>query len=231
VERLVLWDIDQTLVTVNGVSAGFFPVVLRALTGRELRQTPDMGGKTDRQLVNAVLASVGIEPSEELIEAFYDGMAGLAHERVEEMRANGRALAGAVEAVTALCAAPGVVQTVVTGNIEPVARLKLELFGLAGPLDLDVGGYGSHSVDRRDMVDFARTRATHKYGQELDGDHVTVIGDTVHDVAGALASGTRAIGVATGRTRPEELHAAGAHIVLPSLADTAALLDAVLCGR
>jgi phosphoglycolate phosphatase-like HAD superfamily hydrolase len=230
VERLVLWDIDQTLVTVNGVSAGFFPVVLRALTGRELHQTPEMGGKTDRQLVTAVLTGEGIEPSEALIEAFYEGMAGLAHERSGEMLAKGRALAGAADAIAALATVPGLVQSVVTGNIEPVARVKLELFGLDGQLDLDVGGFGSHSVDRRDMVDHARERAAHKYGRALDGERVVVIGDTVHDIAGALASGTRAIGVATGRTRPDELHAAGAHVVLPSLADTAALLQAVLCG-
>ncbi len=225
----MLWDIDQTLVTVNGVSAGFFGPALVTLTGKDLRQMPEMGGRTDRRLVTEVLTSAGVEVTESLLEDFYQAMARLAVERAHEMGSKGRALAGAVEAVEALAKVPGVVQTVVTGNIEPVARLKLELFGLAPHIDLSVGGFGSHSVDRREIVDLARARAGHKYGAFAASD-VVVIGDTVHDIAGALDSGVRAIGVATGRTKPQELTAAGAHAVLPSLLDTEAVLRSVLFG-
>ena len=127
----------------------------------------------------------------------------------------GAVLPGAREVLTALCR-PGIVQTTVTGNVAAVARAKLAAWGLDTALDLTVGAYGTEDDTRPPLVAASRRRAEAKYGRF---DEVLVIGDTVHDVAAALANDATAIGVASGRTGSGELRAAGAHAVLDSLAD------------
>jgi phosphoglycolate phosphatase-like HAD superfamily hydrolase len=47
-------------------------------------------------------------------------------------------------------------------------------------------------------------------------------------VSAALSAGARAVGVATGSYPAADLTAAGAHAVLPNLADTTLVLDALL---
>jgi len=58
-----------------------------------------------------------------------------------------------------------------------------------------------------------------------------LVGDTPLDVAAALATGARAIGVATGQFPASELEAAGASAVLTDLTGTAEVVTAVLGGR
>ena len=56
------------------------------------------------------------------------------------------------------------------------------------------------------------------------------VGDTPLDVAAALATGARAVAVATGSYPAANLVAAGAHVVLPDLTDTARVVAAVTAG-
>ncbi len=136
------------------------------------------------------------------------------------------ALPGAAAAIEALAAA-GVRQSVLTGNIRPLAELKLGLAGLGKHLDLDVGAYGDVHEVRAELVPVARQAAAAAYGLDFDGPSTVLIGDTPLDVAAALATGARAVGVATGTFPASDLAAAGAHVVLPDLTDTALLLAAV----
>jgi phosphoglycolate phosphatase len=227
VERLVLWDIDRTLVSAGSVSMEIFAAALLAVTGRELEQLPDTGGRTDRDLVGSVLVAHGIAVHDEVFEVFFAELVLASQARVADMRTRGRALPGARAALEALAEIPGVVQTVVTGNLVSIAEQKLSVFGLADLIDFQVGGYGSDSVDRADLVRLSRERAMSKYGTAVADERVIVIGDTIHDIAGALANGVVAVGVASERIPAADLRAAGAHVVLPSLADTAAVVAAV----
>jgi phosphoglycolate phosphatase len=136
------------------------------------------------------------------------------------------ALPGAAAAIEALAAA-GVRQSVLTGNIRPLAELKLGLAGLGKHLDLDVGAYGELNEVRAELVPVARQAAAAAYGRDFDGPSTVLIGDTPLDVAAALATGARAVGVATGSFPASDLAAAGAHVVLRDLTDTALLLAAV----
>ena len=136
------------------------------------------------------------------------------------------ALPGAAAAVEALAAA-GVRQSVLTGNIRPLAELKLGLAGLGKHLDLDVGAYGDVHEVRAELVPVARQAAAAAYGLDFDGPSTVLVGDTPLDVAAALATGARAVGVATGSFPASDLAAAGAHVVLPDLTDTALLIAAV----
>jgi phosphoglycolate phosphatase len=91
-------------------------------------------------------------------------------------------------------------------------------FGLERYFDTAIGGYGDDHAVRSELVLRCRQRAEAAHGPFPDED-VLVIGDTVHDVAGALTAGVVAVGVATGATPAAELAAAGAHHVLDDLGD------------
>ena len=124
----------------------------------------------------------------------------------------------------------GVVQSVLTGNLEPNALLKLASFELDGYLDFDVGGFGSDHHHRPSLVEVARTKAEGKYGTAFDGTATVLVGDTPLDVAAGRAGGARVVAVATGPYGADELAATGADVVLEDLRDTGAALAAIL-GR
>jgi phosphoglycolate phosphatase-like HAD superfamily hydrolase len=137
-----------------------------------------------------------------------------------------RPMAGASDAIAAL-ASPGVRQSVLTGNIRPLAVLKLRRAGLGDHLDLDVGAYGDVHEVRAELVAVARRAAGRAYGADFSGSSTILVGDTPLDVEAALATGARAVGVATGSYSAAELTAAGAEVVLPDLTDTARVLAAL----
>ena len=75
------------------------------------------------------------------------------------------------------------------------------------------------------------TRPAAAYGPDFAGPATVLVGDTPLDVAAALATGARAVAVATGSYPAADLAAAGAHVVLPDLTDTARVVAAVTAGR
>lgn len=143
------------------------------------------------------------------------------------MVAVGRRLPGAQEAITTL-AGDGVPQTVVTGNIKPIAIIKLEVFDLAKYFDFEVGGYGSDGDSRPPLIRQVWQRAEDKYEVRFRPDRVVIIGDTPLDMMAAHEVGVHAVGVATGSSTAAELRAAGANAVISDLTDTSAFMQAVL---
>jgi phosphoglycolate phosphatase-like HAD superfamily hydrolase len=115
-------------------------------------------------------------------------------------------------------------QTVLTGNLREVARIKLEVFGLDTFLDLEAGAYGNDHHERTELVAIAQQRASDRTGIEFGVDATVLIGDTPHDVAAGLTAGVRVIGVATGKTSLDELREAGATWVVAKVSATLALV-------
>lgn len=228
VHRLVLWDVDRTLVEVEGLGRLVYEDAFQAVFGRPLEQLADMAGRTDRYIIEQTLALHGIHAHDELLDPFYKSLGRAVRSRRGLLRAQGRALAGARAALDAVARVPSVVQSVVTGNTREIAAEKLSAFGLDEHLDFEVGGYGNDATVRRELVRLAWERVARKYRVDLPWEHVVVVGDTEHDLAGALENSAVAIGVATGATSADELDAAGASLVLDDLTDTAAVLQAVL---
>jgi phosphoglycolate phosphatase-like HAD superfamily hydrolase len=118
-------------------------------------------------------------------------------------------------------------QSLLTGNVRPLAEVKLAPLGLTEHLDLDVGAYGNEHEVRAELVHLARKRAALAYGHEFGGEATVIIGDTPLDIGAGLVTGARTVGVATGSFTMDELVAAGARVVLPDLTDTDAVLAAV----
>ena len=119
-------------------------------------------------------------------------------------------------------------QSLLTGNVQPNALLKLASFELDGYLDFDVGGFGSDHHHRPSLVEVARTKAERKYGTAFDGTATVLVGDTPLDVAAGRAGGARVVAVATGPYGPTSSRT-GADVVLEDLRDTGAC--AAILGR
>lgn len=170
-------------------------------------------GKTDRWILREL---IGHQPDDDDI-ARWERAACAAYEQLEngepgdDDRRTG--------AVLARLAASGHDLSLVTGNLEPIARRKLELRGLGRWFPGGQGGFGSDGEARADLIRIAHERAGGRPPEES-----VLIGDTPLDVAAAIAAGVRCIGVAGGRYSEADLLAAGADAAVTDLDD----LDAVL---
>jgi len=220
VNLLALWDVDYTLVSADGLGTRLYEVVFREMFGRELTTVAPKAGRTDRAIVGDTLALAGV--SRVWVDAFLVALARAAADGA--VRAQVRPMAGASDAVAALASA-GIRQSVLTGNIGPLAALKLRLAGLGDHLDLDIGAYGDVHEVRAELVTVARRAASQAYGADFSGPSTVLIGDTPLDVEAALAAGARVVAVATGSYSAADL--AGAHVVLADLTDPALVLAAV----
>jgi phosphoglycolate phosphatase len=225
--RLALWDIDHTLVSTGGVGREVFRDAFEQATGRPMERMAEVSGRTEPDIFAETLTLHGIEPSDQHLARFAEALAAGYEAKVPVLRQRGRALPGAAAALEALDSVPGVMQSVLTGNLKPVAITKLAAFGLDRYLDFEVGAYGSDDSVRANLVEIARQRAASKYHVALDEASTVLIGDTPSDVATARQGGAAVIAVASGRSDVAELQAAGAGIVLADLTDTAALVKAV----
>ena len=234
---LVLWDIDYTLVNARGVGSELYTKVFTGLYGRPLPQPGSMAGRTDRAIAREVLALAGLDGHDgtdgldQQLLVFQAALNDTAPAFAARARQVVTALPGASAALAGLAAlAPGQgpVQSLLTGNIRPMAEIKLAAAGLTRHLDLEVGSYGDQHEIRAELVAPARAAAAAAYGQDFGGTATVLIGDTPLDVAAALATGARAVGVATGHFSTADLTAAGAHAVLPDLTGTAAVVSAIL---
>lgn len=224
----MLWDIDLTLVDYSGLGRKWYSQALVNAVGKQLSHLPSFPGRTERSLVREILTAHDEPDDDERIERLYAELESIALASRESLPNLGRALAGAPEILAALAARDDVVQSLVTGNLPTLASWKLEAFDLHHHVDLEIGGYGSLSEHRHDLVEAAMGRAGTKHGRSFSPASVVVIGDTPADVEAGRHHGTVTVGVATGRFTVDELAASGADVVLRDLADTPAVVSALL---
>jgi phosphoglycolate phosphatase-like HAD superfamily hydrolase len=135
------------------------------------------------------------------------------------------------ELLERLADAPGVVQSLLTGNLAANAAVKVGAFGLQRWLDLEIGAYGSDHADRTELVPIALERARRLRGEHYEPDEVWVIGDTANDLACARAGGVRCLLVGTGTHGHEAVAGLDADAVLEDLSDLDAVLSALGLGE
>jgi phosphoglycolate phosphatase len=245
--RLVLWDVDDTLVHSADIGRYLFQIAYHEMFGREMPEASLMAGRTDRAISLEVLTLAGVRDPARQVDAFITRLRERAPGLADLARTSVREKTGAEHAIAALAALPGscqengnqaggvqrdrlVVQSLLTGNVREIAELKLGPFDLVRYLDLDAGAYGNEDEVRARLVPVARRNAARTYRHDFAGEDTVLVGDTPLDVAAALAEGARAVAVATGRYTVAELAAAGPHVVLSDLADTGQVVAAIL-GR
>ncbi|MFN2383817.1 MAG: HAD family hydrolase [Gemmatimonadota bacterium] len=218
-DRLILFDIDGTLLSAGGAPRRAFRRALADAFGTEgAAAEADFSGKTDPQIVYELMRAAGfvdghIAARVEAVFAHY--LAGLARELATETRH--RLYPGVAELVPALAADPRVVLGLLTGNIEAGARRKLDHFGLWH--HFAVGAFGSDDADRDRLPAVAIDRAAALTGVRFAGGAVLVVGDTPADIQCARAAGAMAIAVATGSPSRNALAACRPDLLLDSLED------------
>jgi len=232
-DRLVLWNIDLTLLDVGRVSREAYADAFRRVTGRPLAALPQLAGRSDTEIffeslyLNDVATGEDEVADAELLARYCWELEAAFALRQDELLQQGRLLPGALDAVTAAAGLPGIVQTVLTGTIKPNAVAKLRTFGLDRFFDLEIGGYGSDAYPRGSLLLLVKNQAAAKYRSPVTDESAVYIADTVRDIEAAAIGGARCIAVATGRSTVPELSDAGADLVLPDLSDTNQVIAAI----
>ncbi len=224
-DRLVLWDVDGTLIPALGLRDLLYREAFRTTAGRE--PTRVLGSFAGVELADAaaMLETNGLRPTTRRLERFRKHLEAAMDRHLERLARAGPA--PGVDRLLAALAEGGAVQTLVTGNVRRVAEVKVATVGLKRHLDLEVGAYGWEATERWRLVVLARERASRKHGRAYSSANTVVIGDTPLDVEAARRGGAAAIAVATGPVGLAELEASGAPVVLPHLDDVAGVLAAV----
>jgi phosphoglycolate phosphatase len=205
--RLVLFDIDGTILTARGAGRRALAAALKEVYGTAGDiERYDLRGRTDPRIVFDLMEGAGLarpavhERLDDCFEAYARGLAAevgdgsgvVTHPGIADLV---RRLHGAPEALVGL----------LTGNIEAGARIKLEPTGLSPYFRL--GAYGSDHIDRRQLPSLAVRRAQALTGKSFQPEAVVVIGDTPHDIECARHFGAIAVAVATGLYTRESLEA------------------------
>jgi len=228
--RILLWDIDGTLihsVKTGGYKEYMIPV-LEEIFGTSGR-LPEMrvSGMTDLQIVYEALSVEGISQDDILARA--EVLVSRLTEEARRVTGNGikffEVLPGVRETLEALAAHPRYESALVTGNIKPMAELKMELVGLDQFFTLP-GAFGDESHNRRDLPARAAQRIRSYLQLDLAPEQFIVIGDTPNDIDCARHFGARAVAVGTGRFYSrEEIMACEPDALLPDLVDTQMVVD------
>lgn len=224
--RLLLFDIDGTLVAGGPAKSAFHMALMDAFGTAGPIEMHDFSGKTDPQIARELLERAGL--SHEEIDR---GLPRLWERYLEELEARlpddpMDVLPGVPELMDTLVGMPDVALGLVTGNIVGGAELKL---GSAGLYDhFRTGAFGSDSEERNHLPGVALDRAQETWGVRFSGKDVLVIGDTPRDVECGLAHQVGTVGVASGRFAADELRNAGAHHVVEDFSDTDGLLGILL---
>lgn len=227
--RLILFDIDGTLLSTNGAARRAFERGLLEVYGTTgPLATHPFDGKTDPQIARELLSVAGLTDAE--IAA---GLAALwvsyLRELASELAAPDHTTSlypGVVPLLAALELIPDLCLALLTGNIARGAALKLESAGIDRYFRF--GAFGSDCEHRSGLPPIAVERARSHTGRNFIGQAVVVIGDTPHDVTCGQALGVFTVAVATGRHSRDDLLAAGAHVALSDLSDTLAVTQLLL---
>jgi phosphoglycolate phosphatase-like HAD superfamily hydrolase len=227
--KLVLFDIDGTILLTDGAGKRAIHRALIEIFGDTGPEDHLFGGKTDPQIVRELMRLVG--HGDDHID---DRMTELLDRYVIYLReelltgADGvRVMPGVCELLDALDVRDDVIVGLLTGNLEEGARAKLRSAGI-DPDRFKLGAYGSDHEERGELPAVAQRRAREQFGVEVTGPDVVVIGDTPADIHCGRGVGARAIAVATGHYTMSELEAHAPAAVFADLSATSDVVRAIL---
>jgi phosphoglycolate phosphatase len=224
--RLVLFDIDGTLLTDGGAAREAYGCALEAVYGYrgDLRRY-DFSGRTDPQITHMVLGDAGFSAEAvdaempRLWEQYLAALERTARGRVRE-------LPGVRALLDALAADARVILGLLTGNIEPGARVKLDNAALNDFFPF--GAYGSDSPRREELPPIAVERASRACGHRFSGRDVVIVGDSIYDVRCGVPHAATTIAIASGKTPAETLRAENPDHFFASAEEREAIIAAII---
>jgi phosphoglycolate phosphatase-like HAD superfamily hydrolase len=227
--KLVLFDIDGTVLLSDGAGKRAVRRALAEIYGTTGPENHRFDGKTDPQIVRELMLHEGHE--ERHIDGHMPRALGryveLLAEELEHPSHRAYVLPGVLELLEALHGRDDVIVGLLTGNVVEGARAKLRAVGI-DPDQFVVGAFGSDHEIRGELPAIAKQRTLEMLGHAVNGPDIIIIGDTPSDVRCGQAVGARAIGVATGHYSAKDLMEVGAYAAFEDLSDTGAVMAAIL---
>jgi phosphoglycolate phosphatase-like HAD superfamily hydrolase len=228
--RILLWDIDGTLI--RSVHTGGYKIytipVLEEIFGTSGQlATMRVSGMTDLQIIAEALRDEGFT-HDDVRKRIHEVSVRITEE-ARRVTGNGtpffQVIPGVREMLDVLDQHPRYRSALLTGNIEAMAYLKMELVGLEKYFSLP-GAFGDESHDRKDLPALAAERIREQLKMNLAAEQFIVLGDTPNDIGCAQHFGARAVALGTGRFySAEELLACEPDAFLPNLSDTDLVLE------
>lgn len=219
--RLILFDIDGTLIDSGGAGTRSLNLAIeKVFSIKNAFNGISMAGKTDTLIIKEGLMKHGISTDRStsaVLEAY------LQHLREEINNNRKHAKPGVCEILEKLSSMKNLGLGLLTGNLEPGARIKLEPFNLNKYFP--TGAFGSDDEDRNNLLPVAINRFEELFQRKIDIDDCIVVGDTPRDVECAHIYGAMCVGVATGPYPSEALIEAGADYVAEDLSEPDTLLQ------
>lgn len=221
--KLLLFDIDGTLLLTGGASKRAILGAGQKLFGDAFNADLDMGGKLDTQIYKELGKLNPTLAMEHRQDEFRDAYLKLLE---FELNWDNKAfiMPGIMELLETLRQRDQVTLGLLTGNYGPAAKAKLRAVDIAHDW-FPITAFGDEAVTRPELVELAMKRYKDLKNETLQPKEVVVIGDTPKDVACAQAHGCVAFAVATGKWSVEELQATRADIVVDNLSDASKLLE------
>lgn len=227
--KVVLFDIDGTLLRTDGAGRRALERALQETFG--VTGSPDYryDGKTDRQIVREQMQAMGVEHAriaqhmDRLLEDYLQYLEAELRDRPDQAVL----CAGVMPLLERLRSREDVTLGLLTGNVRAGARQKLR----AVDVDFDqfiVNAFGCDHEHRPELPGIARKRAEDMLGRPVQGEQLVIIGDTPADIHCGRSIGVRAIGVATGHYSVEALAEHVPAAVFATLEDTDAVIQAML---
>ena len=227
-EKLLLFDIDGTLIRSNGAGRLTLAYALEKLFGTVgPLESYNMSGKTDPRIITDLLMAAGISAKEisKSLPAIYELMAEKGQDIFTEKGM--AACVGVPELLAQLNEQEDVLLGLLTGNAQLTAPLKLAAAGI-DPLQFKVGAYGSDAMDRNELPAIGMSRANQLTGGQFDGNNTIIIGDTPADILCARAGKATAVAVASGWHAATTLAEYRPDYLFESFSNTDRVLQALL---
>ena len=223
-KRLVLFDIDGTLLITKGATSRCILRTCKSLFGESFKWGGVTAGKLDPQIFADLLAHNGIADPQAHHDRYRKAYVADFKVEIERVRDDVTVLPGVREVLDQLRSLEDVTCGVLTGNYRETAMMKLQ----AARFDLDqfeVNAFAEDADDRPGLVRAAMAAFAKKTGETATGKAVTIVGDTPNDIVCAKANGCFMFAVATGHYDMKQLAEAGADRVIADLSDPGPLLS------
>jgi phosphoglycolate phosphatase len=229
--RLVLFDIDGTILSTEGAGRRAMEGALRAQFGTAGAPSYRYDGKTDLQIVRDLLRAAGVDDDtiDAQLPALLDDYLARLDAELSHPAHRTRVYDGVRELIAAVEARADLLPGLLTGNVEQGAHRKLRAAAIE-PSRFRVGAFGSDHAHRPELAAIALARWRAMGSHEVPGDRLVIIGDTPHDIHCGRGVGARAIAVATGHYSVTELASHDPVAVFADLRDTAAVLEAIVAA-
>ncbi|MBS3109832.1 haloacid dehalogenase-like hydrolase [Candidatus Woesearchaeota archaeon] len=217
-KKLVLWDIDGTILTDGGAGHRAFEKAIGSFLNLAKIRHVRKAGKTDPAIIREMLMANGYDHGQiDVTSKLLNEYAKYFAEEFSKAK-DAKLISNSYDAVTALAGNGDCVQGLVTGNLKSIALDKMRKFGLIAYLA--DGGFGSDSDERNAIAEIAVKRFRKKYPDIAE---IFLVGDTQSDIRAGKHIGAIVIAVGTAEKRAE-FEAAGADFIMGNLKEISQII-------